>query len=216
MSLKYVVLGLLASSPLHGYAVRAALEQRIGDFVELGCAQIYAILAALEEEGLAAATIDHVGKRRRRVYALTETGTRALREWILAAPREGDRRRDLFLRLLVAGADHRLVGEILRAHARHETTALARLRAARSTRAEQADLVRRLRIEAEIRHAEAALEVIALCRSAFERPRASGMRVAATAGCRASAAGNEGSPPGRRGRSPRASRTCLPSSRRAS
>ena len=51
MSIKHAVLGLLAETPRHGYAVRTAFEECLGDFWELNYGQIYQVLAALEAGG---------------------------------------------------------------------------------------------------------------------------------------------------------------------
>ncbi len=92
MALKYALLRALADGPLHGYAVRSAVTERIGAFWAASQGQIYATLERLTRDGL----IDPVDSSTarsgaiRRHYAISPSGQRALREW-LAAPGATDR-----------------------------------------------------------------------------------------------------------------------------
>jgi len=77
--LDMIVLAALVDNPCHGYAVIQEIRRRSGGAFELPEGTIYPVLHRLEKNGLLAsrwATGDS-GKKRR-VYALTRSGRRAL------------------------------------------------------------------------------------------------------------------------------------------
>jgi DNA-binding PadR family transcriptional regulator len=53
---RYVLLGLVAAQPTHGYAIRAAAHQRLGDSWRLNNGHVYRLLTQLEHEGLGCAS----------------------------------------------------------------------------------------------------------------------------------------------------------------
>ena len=76
------ILAVLAGEPSHGYAVRQEVEARTGGAVRLWPATLYGSLASLAEKGLIRETESPGGADddpRRRYYAITEIGRRALR-----------------------------------------------------------------------------------------------------------------------------------------
>jgi PadR family transcriptional regulator PadR len=79
-TLELLLLAVIAPGPAHGYAVIAGLRERSdGDF-DLPEGTVYPALHKLEREGLVHSSWEVAAGRRRRVYALTEHGARALRE----------------------------------------------------------------------------------------------------------------------------------------
>src|SRR5882672_7190680 len=77
--LDLIVLAALAAGPAHGYAVIEAIRQRSGQAFDLPEGTIYPALHRLEQSGLLASRwITAESGRRRRVYALTRRGDRAL------------------------------------------------------------------------------------------------------------------------------------------
>ena len=77
--LDMIVLAVLSSGPAHGYAVIQEIQRRSGGAFELPEGTIYPALHRLEQAGLLSShwTTAESG-RRRRVYALTKRGIRAL------------------------------------------------------------------------------------------------------------------------------------------
>lgn len=77
--LDMIVLAALASGPAHGYAIIQEIYRRSGGAFELPEGTIYPALHRLEKAGLLGShwTTAESG-RRRRVYALTRRGARAL------------------------------------------------------------------------------------------------------------------------------------------
>lgn len=80
-----LVLAVLGSGPAHGYALIELLRERSGGFFELPEGSVYPALHRLESAGLVKSGWSEAGGRRRRVYALTAKGRRAMtqreREW---------------------------------------------------------------------------------------------------------------------------------------
>lgn len=80
-----LVLAVLGSGPAHGYGLIELLRKRSGGFFELPEGSIYPALHRLERAGLVESGWSETGGRRRRVYALTARGRRAVgeqrREW---------------------------------------------------------------------------------------------------------------------------------------
>ncbi len=75
------VMVALARTPMHGYAIRQEVEARTEGGVRLWPATLYGLLAELAERGLIEETKSPGGPDedpRRRYYALTTSGRRAL------------------------------------------------------------------------------------------------------------------------------------------
>ena len=79
--LDMIVLAALASGPAHGYAVIEEIRRRSGQAFDLPEGTIYPALHRLEQAGLLSSRwVTAESGRRRRVYALTRQGSRALAE----------------------------------------------------------------------------------------------------------------------------------------
>ena len=77
--LDLVLLGVLAASPGHGYAIISALKRSSDGALDLPEGSVYPALHRLEDMGLVASDWAATGGRRRREYHLTPTGATALR-----------------------------------------------------------------------------------------------------------------------------------------
>ena len=79
--LDMIVLAALASGPAHGYAVIEEIKRRSGQAFDLPEGTVYPALHRLEQAGLLSSKwVTAESGRRRRVYALTRQGSRALAE----------------------------------------------------------------------------------------------------------------------------------------
>src|SRR4051794_25189156 len=76
------VLGMIALGARSGYEIKRASERSLRFFWALGPPQIYAELERLEGEGLVKGEDAARGQRRRRAYAVTAAGRKALRAWL--------------------------------------------------------------------------------------------------------------------------------------
>jgi PadR family transcriptional regulator, regulatory protein PadR len=86
--LDVLLLSSLESGARHGYAIIEWLEQRSGGELKIAAGTLYPALHRLEEDSLVRGQWhEPAGERRRRVYALTKKGERALvtqqHDWIL-------------------------------------------------------------------------------------------------------------------------------------
>ena len=80
-----VILALLSSGPLHGFAVIEELKARSGGELDLPEGTVYPALHRMERRGLLRSSWTTVEGRRRRMYRLTASGRRELeartKEW---------------------------------------------------------------------------------------------------------------------------------------
>ena len=77
--LDMIVLAALSSGPAHGYAVIEEIRRRTGKAFDLPEGTIYPALHRLQQQGLLSSRWETSDSgRRRRVYTLTRSGTRAL------------------------------------------------------------------------------------------------------------------------------------------
>ena len=77
--LDMIVLAALAAGPAHGYAVIEEIRRRSGQAFDLPEGTIYPALHRLEQDSLLSSKwVTADSGRRRRVYALTKRGERAL------------------------------------------------------------------------------------------------------------------------------------------
>lgn len=81
-----LLLAVLEDGPLHGYAVIEALQRRSGGAISLPTGTVYPALRRLENAGWLTGSWSTVSGRKRRTYALTAAGRRALsdhrRQWL--------------------------------------------------------------------------------------------------------------------------------------
>ncbi|WP_327679563.1 helix-turn-helix transcriptional regulator [Kitasatospora sp. NBC_00458] len=73
-----LLLSVLETGPLHGYAIITAVQERSNGALELRKGTIYPALNRLERLGLLRSAWESSGERRRRCYELTDAGRRGL------------------------------------------------------------------------------------------------------------------------------------------
>jgi DNA-binding PadR family transcriptional regulator len=81
-STSYAILGLLSLRSWTTYELAQQMQRALGHFWPRAESKLYEEPKKLVERGLAKATVEHVGKRPRTVYAITPAGRRALRAWM--------------------------------------------------------------------------------------------------------------------------------------
>ena len=95
--LKYLLLGLLAGGPRHGYELKGVFDDTFGTTWPLNIAQIYNALSKLEEEGLVACeVVPQENVPNRKVYSLTAPGRAELDGWMEQTSNGPVRLRDEF------------------------------------------------------------------------------------------------------------------------
>ena len=75
-----MLLAVLSSGPLHGYAIVESLRERSDGKVVLPSGTVYPALHRLETSGLVNSEWETANGRRRRVYQITTEGERSLNE----------------------------------------------------------------------------------------------------------------------------------------
>src|SRR5258705_8130089 len=83
MSAPFVLLGLLAAGPGHGYALKHAYDRPLPRAKPLGFGQVYATLGRLERDGLVTQSgQDRAGGPDRTTFELTHEGHLELKTWL--------------------------------------------------------------------------------------------------------------------------------------
>ena len=96
--LKFALLGALNYQPMSGYDLKQFTDRSISNFWHAELSQIYVTLKALEKDGLITSTpVPQASRPDRRVYSLTESGKRALDEWLQTPFTEIDQYKDTLL-----------------------------------------------------------------------------------------------------------------------
>jgi PadR family transcriptional regulator AphA len=87
MSLDHAILGFLNYQPFSGYDLKKAFDATVQHFWPADQSQIYRTLARLTEQGcIGMEKVEQSSRPDRKVYHITETGRRALADWMAAAP----------------------------------------------------------------------------------------------------------------------------------
>ena len=103
--LRYLLLGLLAKGPAHGYELRTAVAEMFGGTWDLNIGQVYTTLSRLERDGLVESErVAQDSLPDRRVCTLTEAGAEALYDWMRQPAPALQLKQDLFAKVLLHGA----------------------------------------------------------------------------------------------------------------
>ena len=78
--LELLLLAILATGSLHGYAIIQELRRRSSGHFELAEGTVYPALQRLERNGLVSSAWSEASGRKRRIYQLTKKGRRALEQ----------------------------------------------------------------------------------------------------------------------------------------
>jgi len=102
MSVKHALLGILSERSRHGYELKSAFDERVGEFWSLNYGQIYTTLDRLEREALVEWRGEPQPKRPdRKIYRVTAKGRRELDRWLRRPVTRARALRDeLFIKLL--------------------------------------------------------------------------------------------------------------------
>lgn len=79
-SSQMLVLAILSEKPQYGYGLIKTLKQRSNDTFDMKEGTLYPILHKLENDGLVVSSNQEVSGRVRKVYAITEKGSRVLQK----------------------------------------------------------------------------------------------------------------------------------------
>lgn len=101
--MEYLILGLLILSPMTGYELQQFIRKNLALICSHSAGSVQTALAKLEREGKVTAREAAQGRRRRKVFSVTEDGRSAFSVWA-AQPMRADRAKNMELaRLFFAG-----------------------------------------------------------------------------------------------------------------
>jgi len=81
MRLRYAILGVLLERPATGYEIKSLMGRSTVYFWRESDSTIYPILKVLAKEGKVLSEIAYVGKKKKEVFSITETGQEEFRAW---------------------------------------------------------------------------------------------------------------------------------------
>lgn len=121
------ILGMLTWRPMAGYEIKREIQGSLENFWSESFGQIYPQLRLLREAGLIEiAPSEQTAGKTKNVYAITNAGREALKEWISDAPSNRPPRNELLLKVFFASEGDRLA---ICDHCRHaREKAVTRLR----------------------------------------------------------------------------------------
>ncbi len=130
-TLGYALLGLLAHEDLSGYDLARRMKEWVGFFWSARHSQIYPELARLEDAGFVAHTpVPQRDRPDKKVFAVTEAGRGALRQWLTSPFAPTPHRDELVLRAYAVWlADPGRAAALFREEERHHAARLAEYRA---------------------------------------------------------------------------------------
>lgn len=97
---KYAILGVLSFSSKSGYEVSKSLKSSTAYFWAESDGQIYPILKRLCDEGLVVYEEENTeGRRRKKIYSLTDDGQSELNDWLVREPTTFNVRNEFLLQL---------------------------------------------------------------------------------------------------------------------
>lgn len=123
MALSHAIMTALLDEDLSGYDLAKQFDVSLGFFWSASHQQIYQQLKALTDSGLLSVTeISQSGKPDKRVYGLTDSGRKALSDWLKTETKRKPARDDLFVKLYNLPSDDEafLLNEINRRAIEHK------------------------------------------------------------------------------------------------
>ena len=151
-------LALVASGDTYGYELKRRYDAWFAAvWGEVNIGQIYVTMGRLERDGLVTSrTVPQAARPQRKVFAITEAGTKALEEWLGEPAELPSSKSDLFLRLVGASVlDGASVRSLIGEHRQHCLEAL-RLLDAQAEHVERGSLVELL-VQGSALHVQAEL-----------------------------------------------------------
>jgi PadR family transcriptional regulator, regulatory protein AphA len=79
---RYAILGMLLDGPSTGYEIKSMMGRSTAYFWRESDSTIYPMLKVLAREGKAQSEIVYVGKKKKEVFSLTETGRAEFKAWL--------------------------------------------------------------------------------------------------------------------------------------
>lgn len=104
MSIKYAILGLLSWKSLTGYDIKKLMEDSAILYWSGNNNQIYKSLLQLLGDGLVSSIVEQPKSGpTKKIYTITESGQKALKDWVLTAPEAPEFKKAFFVQLAWSG-----------------------------------------------------------------------------------------------------------------
>lgn len=87
--MEYLILGLLMLSPMTGYDLQQFIKKNLALICSHSAGSVQIALAKLEKEGKVTTCESAQGKRRKKIFSITDTGRTAFSSWV-AQPMQAD------------------------------------------------------------------------------------------------------------------------------
>ena len=99
---RYAILGILLEGPSTGYEIKSLMGRSTAYFWRESDSTIYPMLRVLAEEGKARSEVVYVGKKKKEVFSITETGRMEFKAWFQGSTGEETPRNEFLLKLFFA------------------------------------------------------------------------------------------------------------------
>lgn len=96
---RYAILGMLFEGPKTGYEIKSLMGRSTVYFWRESDSTIYPMLKVLAKEGKVLSEIAYVGKKRKEVFSITETGRAEFRAWFESPTGSETPRNEFLLKL---------------------------------------------------------------------------------------------------------------------
>src|SRR5262249_16466751 len=96
---RYAILGILLSGPSTGYEIKSLMGRSSVYFWRESDSTIYPMLRVLAEEGKALSEVVYVGKKKKEVFSITETGRSEFNSWFNSPTGDETPRNEFLLKL---------------------------------------------------------------------------------------------------------------------
>jgi DNA-binding PadR family transcriptional regulator len=96
---RYAILGMLLEEPRTGYEIKSLMGRSTTYFWRESDSTIYPMLRILAEEGKAVSEVAYVGKKKKEIFSITETGRREFKTWFKSPTSEETPRNEFLLKL---------------------------------------------------------------------------------------------------------------------
>jgi PadR family transcriptional regulator, regulatory protein AphA len=99
---RYAILGVLLEGPTTGYEIKSLMGRSTVYFWRESDSTIYPMLKVLAQEGKVLSEIVYVGKKKKEVFSITETGRMEFKAWFDSPTNEETQRNEFLLKLFFA------------------------------------------------------------------------------------------------------------------
>lgn len=96
---RYAILGALLEKPATGYEIKSLMGRSTIYFWRESDSTIYPMLKVLAEEGKVVSKIDYVGKKKKEVFSITDTGRKEFKAWFESPTGSETPRNEFLLKL---------------------------------------------------------------------------------------------------------------------